>query len=80
MDFFSAAYSYFSMDFFKTNFFHISYWLHLLLIVCSDIKSNPGPGSDRRVSVFYSNIHGLHVNLDKLAVGELDYDVLVNEV
>ena len=37
----------------------------------------PGPGSDRRVRVLYSNIRGLHENLDELAVAESNYDVLV---
>ena len=65
------------MDFLKINFFFdFSYWL-CLLVVCGDIVSNPGPGSDRRVRVLYSNIHGLHANLDELAVARSDYDVLV---
>ena len=52
------------MDFFKINFlFDVSYWLHLLLIVCGDIESNTGLGSDRRVRVLHSNIRGLHANL-----------------
>ena len=33
--------------------------------------------SDRRVLVLYSNISGLHANLDELAVAGSDYDVLV---
>ena len=49
-------------------FFYLSYWLLLLLIVCGDIESNPGPGSDRRVRLLYSKIRGLHANLDELAV------------
>ena len=48
-----------------------------LSIVCGDIESNPGPGSDRRVRVLYYNIRGLHINLDELAVAGSDYDVLV---
>ena len=45
------------MDFFKINIsFYLSYWLHLLLIVCGDIKLNPGTGSDRRVLEDYSLI------------------------
>ena len=64
------------MDFLKIKFFfYLSYWLRLLLIVCDDIKSNPGPGSDRSVRVLYSNILGLHANLDELAVAISDYDV-----
>ena len=66
------------MDFLKINlFFYLSYWLHLLLIVCGDMMSNPGPGSDRRVlgpQVYYNR--GLHSNLDELAVTRSDYDVL----
>ena len=58
-------------------FFYLSYWLCLLLIVFGDIESNPGPGSDRRVRVMYSNIRGLHANLDELAMAGSDYDVLV---
>ena len=41
---------------------------HLLLIVYGDVESNLGPGSDKRVQVCYSNICGLHANLDKLAM------------
>ena len=47
------------------------------MIVSNDIESNPGPGSDRRVQVLYSNIHGFHENLDELAVAGSDYDVWV---
>ena len=66
------------MHFLKINFFfYLSYWLRLLLIVCGDIESNPGPGSDRRVRVLYSNIRGLYANLDDLAVAGSDCDVLV---
>ena len=57
--------------------FYLSYWLRLLLIVCIDVESNAGPGSDQRVRVLNSNIRGLHANLDELAVAGLDYDVLV---
>ena len=64
--------------FFKINFFfYLSYRLRLLLIVCFDVESNSGPGSDRRVRVLYSNIRGLHANLDELAVAGSPYDVLV---
>ena len=35
---------------------------HLMLIVCGDVESNLGPGSDERVCVLYSNILGLHAN------------------
>ena len=66
------------MDFLKINFFfYLSYWLRLLLIVCFDIESNPGPGTDRRVRVLYSNIRALHANVNELAVVGSDYDVLV---
>ena len=34
--------------------------MRLMLIVCGDIESNPGLGSDRTVPVLYSNILGLH--------------------
>ena len=61
----------------KINFFYLSHWLRLLLIVCGHIESNPGPGSDRRVRVFNSYILGLRHNLNELAVAESDYDVLV---
>ena len=49
----------------------------LLLIICGNIESNLGPGSDRRVRVLYSSIRVLHANLDELAVAESDYGVLV---
>ena len=48
-----------------------------MIVECGDIESNPGPGSDRRVRVLYSNFRALHVNLDELAVAGSDYDVLV---
>ena len=75
MDLFSAVYSHFF--FLKIDFFYFSYWLSLLLAVCNDIESNPGPGSDRSVLILYSNIHGHYANLDELAVAGSDYDVLV---
>ena len=56
------------------GYFYISY---SLLIVCGDVKSNPGPGSDKRVWVLYSNIRGLHSNLDELAEAGSDYDILI---
>ena len=66
------------MDFFKINFFfYHSYYFRFLLIVCGDIKSNPGSGSDRRVRVLYCNIRGLHANLDELVVAQSGYDVWV---
>ena len=78
MDLFSAVYYYFCMSFLKINFsFYLSYLWSLLLFVCGDIESNPCPGSDRKIRVLYSNIRGLHTNLDDLAVAGSDYDVLV---
>ena len=66
------------MDFLEIYFlFYFSYWLRLMLLVCGDIESNPGPGTDRRVWVLYSNIRGLHANLDELDVAGSDYDGLV---
>ena len=64
------------MGIIKIFLFYLGYWLHLLLIVCGDV-SNPGLGSDKNVQVLYSNICGLHANLDKLAVAGFDYYVLV---
>ena len=49
-----------------------------MLIVCGDVESNPGPGSDKRVRVLYSSIRGLHSNIDELAVAGSDYDVFVS--
>ena len=49
----------------------------MLLIVCGDIESNPGQCSDTRVQGLYSNIRGLHANLDEFAVAGSDYDILV---
>ena len=40
-------------------------------------RVNPDPGSDRRVRVLYSNIRGLHANLEELAVAVSDYYVLI---
>ena len=77
MDLFSAVYSSFCMGIIKIySFFYLSYWLRLLLVVYGDVESIPGPRSDKRVRVFYSNICGLHANLDELAVAGSD-DVLV---
>ena len=50
-----------------------------MLIVCGDIESNPGPSSDRRVRVLYSNIRGHHANLDKLPVAGSDYVLICAE-
>ena len=59
---------FFFKDFLKINIlFYLSNWLRLLSIVCDDIESNPCPGSDG-VRVLYSNIRGLHANMDELAV------------
>ena len=41
------------------------------------IESNPGPGSDWWIRVFYYIIRGLHANLGELAVTGSDYDALV---
>ena len=77
MDLFSAVY-YFFMDFLKINLSsYFSYWLRLLLIVCGDIESNPGPGFDWGVRVLNYNIRGLLSKLDELAVAGSGYDVLV---
>ena len=57
--------------------FCLSYLSCLLLIVCGDVESNPGPGSHKRVRILYSNIHSLLANLDELAEAGSDYDVLV---
>ena len=78
MNLFFAVYSIFFIHFFKIYFFfYRSYWFRLLLIVCGDIESNPGPGSERRVRVHHSNIRDLHANLDELGVAGSGYDVLV---
>ena len=74
MDLFSDIYSYFVYIFSKLNFFfYPSDWLRLLLIVCGDIETNPDPYSDWRDRVLYSNIRGLHDNLDEMAVAKSDY-------
>ena len=53
------------MNFLKIYlYFHLSYWLRLLLIVCGDIESILYPSSDRSIRVLYSNICGLHANLN----------------
>ena len=48
-----------------------------MLTVSGEIESNPGPGSDWRVRVLYSNIRGLHANLDELEVAGSCDDVFV---
>ena len=75
MDLFSAIYSY-SFDGFFQNYIscYLSYWLHLLLIVCGGIKLNPGPGFGR----LFSYICGIHDNLNELALAKLDFDVLAS--
>ena len=66
------------MNCLKINlFFNLPDWLHLLMIVCGDIESNPGIGSDGMVRVLYSNIRGLHDNLDDLGEAGSNFDVLV---
>ena len=61
------------MGIFKIDsFFYLSYWLFMLLIVCSDVESNLGPGCDKRVRVLYSNIRGLHDTSDEMAVAGSD--------
>ena len=58
--------------------FHSTFLLVAFAVECfGDVESNPGPGSDKRGCVLYSNIRGLHANLDELAVAGLDFDVLV---
>ena len=68
MDLFSTIYSSFLWAFTKS----ISSFVFLLVAL-----ANPGPGSDKRVHVFYSNFGGLHANLDELAVAGSEYDDLV---
>ena len=76
MDLFSAVHSYFCIGIFKIYFcLCLSFWRRLIVGV--DVKSNPGPSSDKRVPVYYSNIRGLNGNLDELAVSGSKYDVLV---
>ena len=43
----------------------------------SYVKSNPPPGSGKRVRVLYINIRSIHANLEELAVAGSDFDVLV---
>ena len=50
----------------------------MLLLVCGDIESNPGPGSNKNVRVLYSNRCYLHANLDKLAVAGSDFDRILS--
>ena len=52
------------------NALDLLFFSPLLLIVCADVDSNLGPGSDKRVWVLYSNICGFHANLDELAVAD----------
>ena len=76
--FFCWIFLFFFMNFLKIHlFFHLSYWLRLLVIVCGDIESILGPSSDRSIRVLYSNICGLHADLDELAVAGSNYGVSV---
>ena len=52
-----------------------NYFILLSFLLVNDIESNPGPGSDERVRVLYSNIRGLHASLDELAVARSCYRV-----
>ena len=50
MDLFSIVYSSFWMGILEMYFyFYLSYWLRFLLIVCGDVESIPGLGSDKKV-------------------------------
>ena len=49
-------------------FFCLYSLLWLLLLVCGDVESNPGPGAGRGARVLYANIRGLHANLTELGV------------
>ena len=70
----------FFIEFININFFYLFYWVRLLLIVCGDIDIEwRYRGSDRRVRVLYSNIRGLHANLDELAVAASDYVLVCAE-
>ena len=41
-----------------------------MLVVGGDIEPNPGRGVGNRAGVLYSNIRGLHDNLNELVVAE----------
>ena len=78
MDPFPAVYSlsYGTMGIIKMYyFFYLSYWLRLVLMFVV-VELNLDPGSDNMVRVLYSNIRGLHANLDELAAAKSDYVVL----
>ena len=61
----------------KKIFLCLSSWLWLLLLVCGDVESNPGPGAGRGARVLYANIWGLHANLTELGIVGSKFDVMV---
>ena len=64
----------FSQNYFILLYFFLFVFCYLFVAISSQIQVH---GSDRRVRFLYSNIRGLHVNLDELTVAGSDYDVLV---
>ena len=57
----------------------IDFIVFLLLILSGDVELNPGPvnGRNRQCRVLYSNIRGLHGNLQDLIVACKGFDILL---
>ena len=52
--------------------------IFIFLLICGDVKSNPGPHHTRRWNchILYSNIRGLHANIYDLTVSSNHCDIL----
>ena len=49
----------------------------MLLLVCGDIESNPGPLRTGQCRILYSNIRGLYGNLNDLHLISPNYDIIL---
>ena len=55
--------------------YDISFIFILILILSGDIEVNPGPTKHRKCRMLYTNIRGLHANLNDLIVASRQYDI-----
>ena len=62
----------------KFENFYFCLFLDLLLLLSGDVEINPGPSTCRRrqCRMLYSNIRGLHANLNDLIVTSKQFDIL----
>ena len=53
-------------------------YILLLLLLCGDIESNPGPTRTlNKCRVLYHNIRGLYCNLNDLQISSQNYDIIL---